>query len=239
MTDQARLLSYFADLVLGPSEPHRLGERTLEVVMALVNGRSSGVFEVADDHLTLFASRGIDQHVLDAVEALWRRGKDQLRGGQPIYVPETRSDRDVARAAAGGPASLAIFPVLEDGGKLLALLYLDSAEPHFCQATEVERLAQFARMLARAVRPAPDADGPLSTGPVPDPSGWEAYLERTPVQDIERQKLLLLLKRNEWNIARVARLMGVTRRTVYLRLQRYNIPRERVAKTRLRSAAAS
>jgi len=43
-------------------------------------------------------------------------------------------------------------------------------------------------------------------------------------------KLLLLLNRNEWNIARVARLMGVTRRTVYLRLQRYNIPRERVPK---------
>ena len=33
--------------------------------------------------------------------------------------------------------------------------------------------------------------------------------------------------------------MGVTRRTIYLRLQRYNIPRERVYKTRLRSAAAS
>jgi DNA-binding NtrC family response regulator len=53
---------------------------------------------------------------------------------------------------------------------------------------------------------------------------------------MEREKLLLLLNRNEWNIARVARLMGVTRRTVYLRLQRYNIPRERVPKSRPRSA---
>jgi hypothetical protein len=33
-------------------------------------------------------------------------------------------------------------------------------------------------------------------------------------------------------------MMGVTRRTVYLRLQRYNIPRERVVKTRLRPAQA-
>ena len=49
---------------------------------------------------------------------------------------------------------------------------------------------------------------------------------------MEREKLLLLLNRNEWNIARVARMMGVTRRTVYLRLQRYNIPRERVPKSR-------
>ena len=47
---------------------------------------------------------------------------------------------------------------------------------------------------------------------------WETYLERTPVEDMEREKLLLLLNRNEWNIARVSRLMGVTRRTIYLRL---------------------
>jgi transcriptional regulator of acetoin/glycerol metabolism len=67
---------------------------------------------------------------------------------------------------------------------------------------------------------------------------WETYLERTPVEDMEREKLLLLLNRNEWNIARVARLMGVTRRTIYLRLQRYNIPRERVPKGRLRTATA-
>jgi hypothetical protein len=32
--------------------------------------------------------------------------------------------------------------------------------------------------------------------------------------------------------------MGVTRRTIYLRLQRYNIPRERVPKTRVRTATA-
>jgi hypothetical protein len=231
MDRRASLLGQFADLVIGTGEPHRLGERTLEVVMALVNGRSSGVFEVADQRLTLFASRGIDQHVLDAVETLWGRAKDQLRGGHPIYVSDTGSDEDLARATAGGPASLAMFPVC-DGGELIALLYVDSAEPHFCQASDVERLAQFSGMLARAVRPEPDAA-------TPETRRWEAYLERTPVHDIERQKLVLLLNRNKWNIARVARLMGVTRRTVYLRLQRYNIPRERVAKTRLRSARAS
>ena len=230
MTRQATLLGHFADLVIGAVEPHRLGDRTLEVVMALVNGRSSGVFEVEDERLTLFASRGIDQHVLDAVGMLWARCGHQFRRGQPVYVPETGTDPELVRATAGGPASLAMFPVLEDE-TLIALLYVDSAEPHFCEASDVERLAQFSRLLARAFQAEPE-------GPAAEPSGWEAYLERTPVQDIERQKLLLLLNRNEWNIARVARLMGVTRRTVYLRLQRYNIPRERVAKTRLRSAAS-
>lgn len=231
MSRRASLLGQFADLTVEADDSHRLAERTLEVVMALVNGRSGGVFAAADARLTLFASRGIDQHVLDAIETLWGRAKDQLRRGQPIYVPDTGTDKDLARTMAGGPASLAVFPVF-DGDDLVALLYVDSAEPEFCPGTDLERLATFSRMLARAVRPAADP-------PPRDVAEWEAYLERTPVPDIERQKLLLLLNHNAWNIARVARLMGVTRRTVYLRLQRYNIARERVYKSRLRPAAAS
>src|SRR6185503_17784442 len=152
MSRRSSLLGQFADLVIGTVEPHRLGERTLEVVMALTNGRSSGVFEVADQRLTLFASRGIDQHVLDAVDRLWRRDKYQLRRGQPIYVADTVTDKELPQAAAGGPASLAMFPVFDDD-ELVALVYVDSAEPHFCQASDVERLAQFSRMLVRAVRP--------------------------------------------------------------------------------------
>jgi hypothetical protein len=225
------LMGQFADLVMDADDPHRLAERTLEVVMALVNGRSGGVFAAMDRRLTLFASRGIDQFVLDAVETLWSRveSRDQLQRGQPLYVPETEKDENLR--VAGGPASLALFPAF-DGGEVLALLYVDSGDRDFCEARDVDRLARFSQMLARAVRPEAEPQARAITG-------WEAYLERTPVHDIERQKLLLLLDRNEWNIARVARLMGVTRRTVYLRLQRYNIARQRVYKTRLRSAAAS
>jgi transcriptional regulator of acetoin/glycerol metabolism len=46
-----------------------------------------------------------------------------------------------------------------------------------------------------------------------------------------------LLDRNEWNIARVARLMRVTRRTVYLRLERYGVERKKVRKTPERALA--
>lgn len=230
MTGTANLLDQFADLVAGTDDPRRLAERTLEVVMALVNGRSGGLFATGGERLTLFASRGIDQNVLDAVETLWKRGKDQLRRGQSIYVPDCKADGAVG-GTAGGPASLAMFPVFE-GDDLIALLYVDSVVTHFCQPSDVERLGEFSRMLAKAVRPESER-GPAER----EAAGWEAYLERTPVEDIERQKLLLLLNRNEWNIARVARLMGVTRRTVYLRLRRYNIPRERIYKTRLRSAS--
>ena len=109
---------------------------------------------------------------------------------------------------------------------LTAVLYVDSLDPHFCTAQDLERLAKFSRIIAKAV--GDNAGAAVERAPS-RAEAWESYLERTPVEDMEREKLLLLLNRNEWNIARVARLMGVTRRTIYLRLQRYNIPRERVA----------
>jgi hypothetical protein len=49
--------------------------------------------------------------------------------------------------------------------------------------------------------------------------------------EVERHRLMELLKRNEWNLARVARVLGVTRRTVYMRLKRYDIERQKVPKT--------
>ena len=123
------------------------------------------------------------------------------------------------------------MPVVQDG-LLVALLYIDAAGPHFLNNADRERLSKFARIIAKAVT--------QTAGARPGRAeAWETYLERTPVEDMEREKLLLLLNRNEWNIARVARLMGVTRRTIYLRLQRHNIPRERVPKNRPRKLAAS
>ena len=107
---------------------------------------------------------------------------------------------------------------------------MDSQDPHFCTTQDLERLGKFSRIIAKAV----DEDEGAAERAPSRSEAWESYLERTPVEDMEREKLLLLLNRNEWNIARVARLMAVTRRTIYLRLHRYNIPRERVPKTRPR-----
>ena len=235
MKRRVDLIDQFADLVVGADDPRRLAERTLEVVMSLNNGRSGAVFSCDDDRVTLFASRGIDQAVLDAVQKIWDRYKDSLRKGETFYVPDRATDRRLPADQGDRPAaaSLATVPVFE-GESLVALLYVDSLDPHFCASHDLERLAKFSRIIAKAVT---DNASPRERVRAHG-DAWETYLERTPVEDMEREKLLLLLNRNEWNIARVARLMGVTRRTIYLRLQRYNIPRERVSKGRLRPATA-
>jgi len=231
------LIDLFADLVVGGDDPRRLAERTLEVVMSLTNGRSGAVFTCPEagtsGGVTLFASRGIDQAVLDTVPAVWTAQVEALRKGQTVFVGDCATERKIPVPEAGrpGPASFAVVPVFEED-ILLALLYVDSREPHFCDAHDLERLGKFSRIISKAVtESSPEERGRTS-------EAWESYLERTPVEDMEREKLLLLLNRNEWNIARVARLMGVTRRTIYLRLQRYGIPWERVPKTRLRPVPA-
>jgi len=227
------LIDQFTELVVGADDPRRLAERTVEVVMSLCNGRAGAVFSREGDRVALFASRGIDQHVLDTVQSVWSGHRETFEKGETFYVPDCATDRRLGQAEieAGGPASFAVVPVFDDE-EMLALLYVDSQDPHFCASHDLERLGKFSRILVKAVREAGSGGGVSGVRK----EAWETYLERTPVEDMEREKLLLLLNRNEWNIARVARLMDVTRRTIYLRLQRYNIPRERVRKTRPRPA---
>ena len=231
MARRADLIDQFADLVIGADDPRRLGERTIDVVLSLVEGRCGAVFTLDDDRLLLFASRGIDQHALDAAQAVWSSRAGTLRSGEAFYAAEPGAVAGLKAHAAQGPASLTMVPVLQDG-LFVALLYIDAAEPHFLNNADRERLTKFARIIAKAVTQTARPKASRA-------EAWETYLERTPVEDMEREKLLLLLNRNEWNIARVARLMGVTRRTIYLRLQRHNIPRERVPKNRPRKLAVS
>jgi hypothetical protein len=53
------------------------------------------------------------------------------------------------------------------------------------------------------------------------------YIERTPIAQIEKHQLLLLLDRLRGNVSEVARRLGVTRVTVYQRMKRFGIERYR------------
>ena len=212
------LIDQFTNLVLGGDEPQRLAERTLEIIQSLSHGRCAAVFTVDDGQLKLFASRGVDQAALDCAHADWAAHAAMLARGEVFYSPTSAGD--------AVPAARVAAPVRGTDG-LAGMLYVDSKEPHFLGQADLQRLLKFNGILARALA------APPSPAPVDRPRGWERYLERTSVDDMERERLLLLLERNEWNIARVARLMQVTRRTIYLRLARYGVAREHVPKGRL------
>jgi transcriptional regulator of acetoin/glycerol metabolism len=103
---------------------------------------------------------------------------------------------------------------------MVGLLYLDRRDLATCPQDDFARLE---RVVARAMR----ALAPQLVG-----GGlWSSVLEQTPLQEIVRDQMLLLLDRHEWNIARVARELGVTRRTIYLRLARWGIERRKIPRS--------
>jgi transcriptional regulator with GAF, ATPase, and Fis domain len=97
----------------------------------------------------------------------------------------------------------AIMPLM-NAGELVGALVLDNAKQ-----LEPERLTAFLVALAKAVTAAATPARPRVDHGV--------LLQRT-------------LDENAWNVARVARTLGVTRRTIYMRMQRFGIPRRRVPK---------
>jgi hypothetical protein len=106
----------------------------------------------------------------------------------------------------------------EMGDAILAVLYLDAPR----------------RFDAATLQPYVDALGEallISRQLVFERAGGE-------VRPTGRAGLLRVLQDAEWNVARAARVLGVTRRTVYLRLQRYGIDRQRIPKSVTRPRAA-
>jgi hypothetical protein len=105
----------------------------------------------------------------------------------------------------------ALFPA-RIGDETVAILYL--AQP---EGLAVNDARLFATAIAQAVQAADAGRGPVRVA------------DTSPSEEA-RLQLLSMLERHEWNIAEVARLMGVTRRTVYMRLRSFGIERKRVPK---------
>ena len=195
--------------LLVAGDPRGAADRTLAFLLSLNKARGAAVFAVDDDRLKLFTGTGFDLEALTTVQQAWTRLRSSLASGEVQRGSDAR-------------AQYAIAP-LSEGGSVVALLYLDVAAGTEWPALDVSSLTAFGVAIAQAVIAA-------NSAPV-TPSAIHAYLAQTSDDEIARERLLLLLVQNEWNISRVARLMGVTRRTIYLRLQRHNIVRERVSKS--------
>ena len=108
-----------------------------------------------------------------------------------------------------------VLPLL-DGTDLVGAVYVEGA------ALDPQRLKAFQHVLARAVLAATDPEALRAFG---------ADLLGVGVERSKREITLASLRQHEWNISRVARELGLTRRTIYLRLTRWGVNRERVPKT--------
>ena len=199
--------------LLVAGDPRGAADRILAFLVSLNKARGAAVFALDGDRLTLFTGRGFDLEAVPTVQNAWTVHRDKLQSGEILRESDGRARSVVAP--------------LTDDDEVIALLYLDVSADTDWKSLDTSSLTAFGVAIAQAVIAA--ASG------APEPSPVQAYLSQTSDDEIARERLLLLLVQNEWNISRVARLMGVTRRTIYLRLQRHNIIREKVRKTEVAS----
>jgi hypothetical protein len=188
-------------------------QRAVDATVAYFSARV--VVALAQEHESMLpvAVRGADRKVLDGIARAWSSRRSDLAEGRALYGTAAEVDPAQERGA------FVLAPVME-AGRLSGLLYVQTDEPRFRDPKDLDALAQFSRMVASAF-----------VGPPVTLTALHDFLERTPSDEVSRQQLLLLLERHEWNIARVARALKVTRTTIYKRLERYGVERVRIPKT--------
>jgi hypothetical protein len=189
-------------------DPKHSIRQTLELLIAHTGSDRAGLFLCRGNVVDLIIGDGVDQAGLDWVRRVWDAERDRVQDGRPLF--------EGTRCAwpLGGDASPLPLPVL---------LFL--AGPGELSVSTVRvALDALGDLLQRALAA---ADITRQFSPAID-----QYLKATPTESIMRRQLEALLHEHEWNVARVSRILGVTRVTVYARMQRLGIERLRVPKAR-------
>jgi len=177
----------------------------------------------AEQGLTVLALRGVDPNALKALKswcedclgAAVRPGRtDPGRGRQEWIAPLPQGLRT--------PYSVA--PLL-GGSLIVGVAHVEDPEGRSAELLEgLEALLRSARQAEAARR----RRGQVA----PAPATSEDPTEALSLEEFQRRRLLRCLEQNEWNLARVARVLGVSRQTVYARLKRHGLPRRRPRRDR-------
>lgn len=166
----------------------------LQLVRLRSRARSAAFFVPRADALWLVASDGIDGTSLADVGRIWSAPPVQTRRGALYQGVSARS--------------FVVVPAMRVG-QLVGLIYLELGDAGEAFSAELMRLV--ADLMADAIgagTAAQRADGTSTSDPVAEAT---------------KANLLFLLEREEGNVARAARVLGVTRSTVYNRLQRHGV----------------
>jgi Bacterial regulatory protein, Fis family len=186
-------------LALVTQDPRRSAETALGQVLIHLRATAAALFRLGQRRrLALFASSGVDQADLDRAQDAWHDASESILAGNP-YTEE----------------QFALLPLQDPPS---GILYVGARRPLWLQPRAMEALRKIEPLLLAALE---GEDPPAAVSPI------ETYLEMTPPEQVEREQLAVLLRRNDWNISRVARILGVSRVTVYARLAKLRMPRVR------------
>lgn len=203
----------------------RTGYAILEVARVHAGAPEGALYVCHGADLRLLAVRGVDQSALDLVANAWHERCNDFMQGQSWAVSE--------------PPSVVLACADDRGLAGLALLCWPARTPP-SSLSALRPLSQVLATLLRRLRGDADDASDFET-PAPVEQTWPqdgVHAMRTSRRapgDVLH--LRVLLDENEWNIARVARILGVTRMTIYNRLRRQGVKRKRVPKSLPRPVA--
>jgi hypothetical protein len=185
----------------------RAAHGTLEMLRFMLGARVVALFACEPGPRIaaprLIASEGLTQAGLDLARELWAAAHASLAEGEPC----------------GRDHPPALLLPCKDGRGVTGLAYVEGRGAF--NRSRLPLLVPLSPVLARVLRRLGNPAAPL------DDDGAAG----DDVPGIDALQLQVLLERHEWNVSRVARVMGVTRMTVYNRLRRACIARQRVSKS--------
>ncbi len=167
-------------------------------------GRAIAVLRCSDARLDLIVSDRLRQPSLDYVLGLWATERHELRHG-------------AVRTAGSETCLHVVIPCIAND-RVYGLFYLEAPADKLPPLTVLHALGGIIAATLRGARGPNALLAPLGARPAVIATLTHAA------------NLQALLDRHEWNIARVARLLGVTRMTVYNRMRRLGVARRKVRK---------
>jgi hypothetical protein len=176
-------------------------EEILAQVM-LETAATRAILFVDRGELKLKGGVGVDQECLDRVQSSWATAAGELREGRPQWC-----------------GSWCLWPCATPGG--LVLVYLAGGTLRLPQVRRT--VGGIARLLALLAieNPRQAMDEPSHAAQ----TAVDVFLRNASAEEVERRQLKILLRESEWNIARAARMRGVTRVTVYKWMSRLGVER--------------
>ena len=232
------VIDKMTDLMVNLVNPSRLVEQTFEIAMCFCNAERGAIFlKNKEGKLDLRASKNIDQSLIEVVNTLYRTLYFEMSSsGEIIYTPNLELDirfRSLSESVGKAIQSFVCIPIVQKS-RTLGIFYLDSlSEPNMCSSTDLERLDKFSKFITKVLLDESGINKYFASEPAQERGKKseefarliQDYLIEKSIDEIEKEKIVLLLKRTNWNLSRVAKLMGVQRRTIYIKLKKYNIPR--------------
>ncbi len=184
-------------------DPRGAMEETLAQLMVDTGAGSAALF-LGRGEVELLGGVSVDQACLDRARGAWREDPNRFRDSQPLWAGEW-----------------SLWPRPSGRGQLL--LYL--AGPHLKLPQVREAVAGVGGLLDVLVKVEASR---VATPEVDIDVAVDSYLRSTTPEEVERRQLVVVLQQSEWNIARAARALGMTRATVYKRIEKFGIDRLRI-----------